>query len=363
MGFRLDRLALASVAVVGGWVWLALAAVGCESSDPRARGAAGESCQARADCAEQLACLDNQCLPVGTPEALDTDAGASAQVSDARGGPGESCTRRADCRSGLSCIAQVCVEGGVSPATEPHSTLGDRGESCQARNDCAAGLACIMNRCVTRDANTTSLEPKQCFRVQCELSEDCCERFVAPLNCPGWKSACGAGDMAACASYDASCVCNMQCRNSICQPVRTCSADSECAALSQRCFAGQCAQCQADSDCPMAQQRCIDAVCRAGCDRPEQCPLFHECRGSECVEVGCKSDRECHFATKNALARCVETECVQPCQSDAQCPELQVCEAERCRFVGCQTHEECRVFLNVASQAGPDRAVCRLPDR
>jgi hypothetical protein len=345
------------------WRWLAFAQMltmlgsSCDASEPVARGDEGESCQSRSDCASGLACFDNRCLRGDEPADGESDAGASA-LPDPRGGPGESCTHRGDCSSGLACIAQVCVErGDLSP-----SGLGERGESCAARNDCADDLACIANRCVTREADA-ALEAKQCVRIQCERSEDCCEKFVAPIACPGWKEACTGGDTAACSSFQASCVCNMQCRSSSCQPVRSCTDDAECAPLGQRCVSGACAQCQADADCPMDGQRCVGSICSAGCERAEQCPLFHECSDGACLEVGCTSDRECLFATKNTLARCLMTECVVPCQSDAQCPELQLCEAERCTFVGCQSDEECRVYLNLANQAGPDRAVCREPDR
>jgi hypothetical protein len=338
-------------------LWVGVLA--CNPKDDSARGATGESCASRSDCESTLVCLDNRCLPSGATSASKNPQ-ADGGVVDTRGSAGESCTRRADCALNLLCIANQCVETASKPS-DTRSPLGDRGESCQAHNDCANGLACVMNRCVIGD-NSVVVQAKQCFRVQCELDEDCCKTFIAPLNCPTWKTNCAAGDMTACTSFNASCMCSMQCQNSACVPVRKCANDMECSALGQRCFGGKCAQCGADADCMPAGQHCISNVCRPGCTRNEQCPQFSECKSSECVQVGCKSDRECYFATKNPLAHCKQMECIAPCETDAQCGDLQACDAQRCKFVGCETNDECRVFLNLNNQTTNDRAVCRLPD-
>lgn len=349
MSFRLYAL---------GFSWLLI--VGCDPQPTAQRGGAGESCTARHDCEADLICLDNRCLPAALPATGDADGG-SEEPPDTRGGAGESCARRADCSGGLLCVAQVCVEAPGS-TTQMKNVLGERGESCQASNDCQSGLACIMNRCVSAES-TIAVQAKQCFRVQCELDEDCCKSFVAPLNCPMWKMSCSAGDTAACTTFNAACTCSQKCQNSICMAVRKCMVDSDCTVATERCLSGACAQCASDADCTMPGQRCIGAVCRAGCERNEQCPLFSECKSGECSEVGCKTDRECYFASKNSLARCVDKKCATPCTSDAQCPELQVCRDTRCKFVGCESNEECRVLLNLAGVPGNDRAVCRLPDR
>jgi hypothetical protein len=342
----------------GATIWLVWMP-GCDAQPAASRGASGESCTARSDCERGFACYDNRCGAAPAP--ADDDAGMQAAPSETRGGAGESCTRRADCSAGLACFANQCVDGAGARPSAAQASFGQRGESCRARNDCAPELACLANQCTPRELASRH-EAKQCFRVQCELSEDCCKNFVAPATCPGWKTACASGDITACTAYDANCSCNMRCTDSLCQALRSCRADTDCAALDQRCFAGSCAQCAQDADCAASDQHCIGAVCRAGCERNEQCPLFHECQASECVAAGCKSDRECQFATKDTQARCLDTTCVTPCQYDAQCAPLQVCADGRCSFVGCQTDEECRVFLNLANQPGPDRAVCRLPD-
>jgi hypothetical protein len=293
------------------------------------------------------------------PVSAHEDAG---REEDVRSGAGETCARRADCSPGLICLANTCASMASDSGMPPPIPLGDRGETCTARNDCAQGLACVGGRCVPLEDDTT-FDMKQCFRVQCDVNEDCCDGFVAPITCPTWKSACSGGDMSACASYNASCMCNQQCLSNTCTAFQRCSGDADCGGGVLRCLSDKCLQCAADSDCKPAGQRCVANVCRPPCQRNEQCPLFFECKSGECVSVGCHSDRECYFSTKLEGARCLDTQCVTPCHADTECADLQACEKGACRFVGCQTSEECRVFLNLASLSGPERAVCRMPDR
>lgn len=338
------------------WIGLWLAACGGSASD-RPRGSLAESCTARADCETGLACFDNRCQPAETSSVRKTDAGVVMSV-ETRGSVGESCARRADCSSGLGCVANVCVED--TAATE-HHVLGERGESCRARNDCNQGLVCIAEHCAP-DQLPSSVQPKQCVRVQCDEAADCCKSFVAQLTCPMLKETCASGDMAACASFNSACVCSMECNQNVCVAVRKCSSDAECGA-GNHCQAGKCVQCRMDSDCSVAGQRCVSGACRAGCERHEQCPLFSECKSGECVDVGCESDRACYFATKDPFSRCRDGRCESRCTSDTQCPAMFACEAERCVFVGCETDAECRAYLGLANQPGPDQARCQLPDR
>jgi hypothetical protein len=322
-------------------------------------GAAGESCTSRKDCVAGLACLDNRCVDPATA-APDPDGGME-MVTDTRGAAGESCTRRADCRAGNACVDNVCVSEESLPEGMLPSVRGERGESCQARNDCANDLACIMERCTEHDF-AFDVQTKQCFRVQCEADADCCESFVAPVNCPSLQVACDGGDAASCSLFQAQCVCRLGCQANLCAVADMCVADTNCFSP-LRCFDGRCAQCMVSTDCTGTDQQCVAGVCRAACQRNEQCPLFHACQSGECVEVGCQSARECYFATMNPLSTCQDGECLTPCENDAECGPLQICETGSCKFVGCETNEECRVLLGLASVPGSDRAVCREPDR
>jgi hypothetical protein len=148
----------------------------------------------------------------------------------------------------------------------------------------------------------------------------------------------------------------------------TCTADVDCGSSLLHCYDMKCAQCKVTADCASIdpEATCIDGVCKAGCKRNEDCPLFDECQSGKCVEVGCKSDRECLFATSDPLSKCVDKECITPCTNDAECTTpFHVCEDQKCVFVGCESNEECRVLLDLEPGTfgtGPtDMAVCRAP--
>jgi hypothetical protein len=103
----------------------------------------------------------------------------------------------------------------------------------------------------------------------------------------------------------------------------------------------------------------------AACTIDENCPLLHDCQDSACVDVGCRSDRECVFVTGDALGKCREGECKVPCEADTDCvsealeDRFQVCEQGECVFVGCESDVECRALLGLASMPGNAHAVCR----
>src|SRR5690349_10817941 len=70
-------------------------------------------------------------------------------------------------------------------------TRGKRGKSCLARNDCAAGLACINGICAKNEFNI-SVTAKQCTRVECDTTDDCCggKATEAPTKCDGRNEIC-----------------------------------------------------------------------------------------------------------------------------------------------------------------------------
>ncbi|MDD9940659.1 MAG: hypothetical protein OXU20_06315 [Myxococcales bacterium] len=361
-----------------GWIVLGGALLACTEGDGAgvvadtdgeaatvvALGAAGESCTARADCETGLACVDNRCTDRGASPRPNPDGGTeeAEPLPDPGGKVGESCTRRADCQAGLPCLDNVCQDPddlGDMPDGMPPVTRGDRGESCMARNDCNSGLACISQRCVENEFDV-SVEPKQCVRVQCMEDADCCEAFRPPVNCPMWQSQCDMGVTNSCTIFESNCICQLACQDQACVRVNRCETDLDCGGGGiVRCLDGTCTQCRAPADCPNEDDLCIAGVCRAGCERNEQCPLFHECQAGQCVEVGCTSDRQCLFSTRDPRSRCQDGQCVAPCQNDAECSDFHACEDERCVFVGCEADEECRVFLMLQNVPDSTRAVCR----
>jgi hypothetical protein len=184
---------------------LALAAIGCKGSSDAKKGGEGESCTRRDDCSGSLVCIDNRCATPMSAASGGADGGM-AQV-DTRGKEGESCTRRADCQSMLACVDQVCVME-ASLTDTPLQVRGERGESCQARNDCREGLACVSGRCRENDYAVT-VQAKECFRVECAKTEDCCADFVPSTSCTSYKSLCEGGDTDYCNIYETSCKCQL----------------------------------------------------------------------------------------------------------------------------------------------------------
>ena len=73
--------------------------------------------------------------------------------------------------STLPCIG--CDEG---------PRLGTAGESCRSRNDCGRDLACVRNTCVPGGLGL-SATGRECYRVECTESADCCADFVPDANC------------------------------------------------------------------------------------------------------------------------------------------------------------------------------------
>jgi hypothetical protein len=321
---------------------------GC-TSEELPRGGSGESCTRRADCAEGLLCLGGVCAAQG-------DAGADLPV-----GEGGACQARSDCQDGLVCSASVCEQ--AMSGMPSGNRYGGRGESCQAKNDCADPLACVGNVC--RDVMLSlSHTGKDCHRVECEASEDCCTDFVPNPNCDAYRENCEV-DPIFCNTYRALCECNKTCEDELCvASAPGCTMDAECtSAQTPFCADGTCKQCREDSQCAGAATQCVDGVCMAACALDEHCPLLHACQDSACVMVGCSTDRECVFAYKSAQAICVEGDCRAPCDGDDDCvsedSQFQVCEEGQCVFVGCENDAECRAFLDLYQQSGPTRAVCR----
>lgn len=325
---------------------------GC--NDPR-RGEAGESCTRRDDCVTGLLCVAQVCVAEG-----DGGAPSSGTVG---GAVGDSCEARRDCAEGLACMAGRCQPAMVG--TTGDVRYSGTGESCRAQNDCAPELSCVGAVC---RALTLELPPLSgtCARVECADDDDCCADFVPNANCAIYQENC-AMDPIFCNTFRTLCECNRTCHDELCVAGRPgCSADEECAsAQTPFCVESECRQCAADSNCPGEGALCVDGVCLSPCVRDENCPLLHACEEGECVEVGCRSDRECAFAGHGAQAACVDGECTVPCESDADCGEdalsFEICRDGACVFVGCDSDAECRALLGVQNTpAGdPTHAVCR----
>lgn len=333
-------------------VWLLVAVL--LACDDEAVGGPGESCAARSDCEQGLRCVAQVCR-------AEADLTEDAGTPPTSGREGASCGARPDCAPGLSCVANVC-QPTASGGTGGNRYSG-RGESCAAANDCVEGLACVGGNC--RDVSVElARTPKECVRVECAAAADCCESFVPNESCDIYEANCET-DPIFCNTFRNLCECNQDCVDEVCvASAPGCSSDAEC--MSQQtpfCVEERCVQCDQDSSCPGAGSRCVDGACLAPCEVDENCPLLHACEDGECVEVGCRSDRECVFLDDDPLAVCRDGECDVPCTQDTDCVEdgrrFQVCVEGSCTFVGCESDAECRALLMLENSPDDTRAICR----
>jgi len=329
---------------------LALLVLSLGACEGTARGGAGESCTRRDDCEEGLRCVAQVCV----------EGAADAGVVGTAVGAGGDCRARRDCLPGLVCRDQRCEVDDAALADDRYSA---RGESCEAKNDCLDELACVMGVC--RDVSVPLMRvPKSCYRLECEADEECCTDFVPSDDCDLYQENCET-DPIFCNTYRSLCECNQRCEEALCTAgAPGCESDAEC--VSQQtpfCVDRMCKQCADDTHCQGVGSTCEKGVCRTPCQRHEECALLSECQDGRCVEVGCKSDRECVFLLGDTLAECLDTECLVPCQADSDCmtagTEFQICEGGKCVFVGCESDAECRALLQIENTSDPTRAVCR----
>jgi hypothetical protein len=329
------------------------------TDEPR-RGHAGESCTAANDCTDGLACIALVCVKDDGQAA----SGQTAAKSDGgQSDPSGSCSARRDCPTGSMCVTNACQP--VMTGTSADARYSGRGESCEAKNDCDSDLSCVMGVCREAGLALPHLS-KACYRVECANKDDCCQSFVPNANCDTYKANC-ATDPIFCNTYRSLCECSQDCVDELCVASEAgCMTDQECTSTQTPfCVSGKCRQCNQDSVCPGGNAKCADGVCMSPCTDDANCPLLYSCTDNACVQSGCSSDRECAFITKNAHAICKDTKCQAPCQSDADCASekgatgFEICDQSECKFVGCDSDAECRALLNITSERGKIRAVCR----
>jgi hypothetical protein len=291
------------------------------------------------------------------------DSGAAYTPINAAAGT--SCATRRDCAGGLACISNICQTMTLGVA-EVSSRFSGRGESCRAKNDCAPPLACVDETCQMVNIALGHTK-KSCHRVECAAKADCCAGFVPNAKCDVYKENCNT-DPIFCNTYRSLCECAKDCVDELCvdEPPGCKSADECTSAQTPFCLEGKCSACDKDSACQGADSRCVMGQCIAACMFDEQCPMLQRCQEGVCKETGCTTQRECAFLTKNSLAICREGKCQVPCEVDTDCDGagrmglgFEVCEQGQCTFVGCENNAECRALLDIESDDGLARAICR----
>lgn len=230
-------------------------------------------------------------------------AGCSA-AGPRLGTPGESCRARNDCREDLACVRGVCAPGTTG--------LTVTGRDCY-RVDCAADGDCCAAfvpdpSCDFYRANCEA-NPMDCgaFNTLCVCNQHCLtERCVdagpactADTDCAGigFSHFCVAAHCVACREHG-DCGATDRCVDGDC--VSGCDHDENCG-LMEHCEAGACVPgpCSTDRECAFllgsGDAVCRDGSCAIRCTDDAECDLsrFEVCASGSCVFAGCTSDAEC----------------------------------------------------------------------
>lgn len=324
-------------------------------------------------------------------------------------------------RSLIAALSLVFVAGWATQGCSTNAqkiepeTRGKRGESCLARNDCDSGLACLNGICAKNEFNI-DVAVKQCTRVECKETEDCCggKSTEAPDKCQGRNEICDSANQrfpncvtgATCTDATAADICGAgTCMPGMClgagQVGNTCEVASDCPA--NTCVIpvgetlGTCslsgATCTSASGCTMPT--CSNRTCN--CINPVYDPndpiCFDEdctdicllrCEDSLCVEdKSCKTDSDCLALGLQICdgGRCVEclkkTDCdvdaeetcedgfcKKPCKYNEECPLFYACNDGDCVYNGCEDDRDCILAAsrNVQVDGEGQAAVAGSPD-
>jgi hypothetical protein len=263
------------------------------------------------------------------------------------------------------------------PTKVEPETRGKRGEHCQARNDCQAGLACLNGICGINEFSI-SVAPKQCDRIECAVTEDCCgdKPTEVPAKCADRATICTA--------TFPGCTPNQVCSDTTtcglggtCRPAaatgacsggnlsgQACETATDCQDL---CVTGACSfsldVCTVDTDClyySAVTSTCVKPNRTCNCANPEYNPSDPICSDTDCVNLctlrcedeRCVADRSCDDDADCSAAApfCAEEQCVQ-CKLDEDCGDGKRCDSGVCH-VPCKHNEECNAFYECNADSG-----------
>ncbi len=229
---------------------------------------------------------------------------AASCTAERLGGPGESCRARGDCAEGLACIRNACAPVGASFSVTGKECLL---VECEGDADCCASFTPSPD-CGFYEMRCTA-DPMDCaaFHQVCECNQECsAERCIdtGPAcsrdeDCPSFsKPICNAGRCVECREHGDCPLEGDRCTEGACGA--GCETVEDCPAL-HACAAGLCVvgTCATDRECAFvlgdARARCADGACLVACSDDLECDTaaFEVCHEERCTFVGCDNDTEC----------------------------------------------------------------------
>ncbi|MET0793722.1 MAG: hypothetical protein ABW061_19540, partial [Polyangiaceae bacterium] len=264
------------------------------------------------------------------------------------------------------------------PTKVEPETRGQRGENCQARNDCQTGLACLNGICGINEFSV-GVAVKQCDRVECATTDDCCgdKPTEVPTKCNARATTCtstfpGCSATQVCTS-DAAC----GDEGGSCRPAATvgtcstgtlaglsCETATDCQDL---CETDTCSYsliaCTEDTDCTYystVTPTCTKPSRTCNCTNPDYNPSAAICSDPDCTDLctlrcddercvpdlSCKNDGDC----STGAPFCLDEQCVQ-CKGDDDCGDGKSCDTGICH-ARCKHNEECSAFYECNVDSG-----------
>lgn len=360
-----------------------------DPKDPVIKGERGSSCDSTNDCEGGLSCIVTAACPAGVACANKSCQPSNFDIL----GTGKQCdivqcASRADCCGDMpqeapakcdgrdrkcfepslpECVATSCTDDdGCSGGGTCHGSCYYDGEDCKTSDECVANT-CVIDQ-VDPNNNYCSLSS-----TYCTSDANCATNSCGTLYCDCTNPEYDPTDPI-CTDEDCEGICGFACEDELCVVDTSCMDDAECALATPFCDAGACVECLSDDDCD--DEPCLAGRCGPECEQDTQCGLFEACQGSECVYVGCQTDRECVLGATPGdgqdprLSTCrIEAgvgTCVFPCEIDAQCAPTEVCLEGVCEYIGCETDNECKTIVGLHNLPVPTleqpwttKAVCR----
>jgi len=295
-------------------------------------------------------------------------------------------------RSLFALLAMVSLFSFVGCSKDPTKvepeTRGKRGENCQARNDCQAGLACLNGICGSNEF-PISVAVKQCDRIECATTEDCCgdKPTEIPAKCNARAATCSP-TFPGCTNQVCTGDSNCGGQGGTCRPAAatgtcsggtltglTCATATDCQDL---CNNGSCTvsltACTVSADCTYystVTPTCTKPNRTCNCTNPDYNPNAAICSDPDCfdlctlrcddercvADLSCKTDADC----SSGAPFCSDQQCVQ-CKADDDCGDGKTCDAGVCH-APCKHNEECSAFYECNADSGECEYVGCKSDR